>query len=178
MPGEPVNSSGVPRIFEAFVFDQDDNIVQLTNFRRSDTWDPLVDVDREHVYFPAAANPLGSNASENCQLFSIDRLGGDRRQLTNFREGEHSESGCFFSGRVGEGCAVLRLAQDPRSRTLFFDSTCDALGQNPNGAQIYAIQPDGSGLRQLTDSRGLVQEADGTYSAELPGPWAYGPYVP
>ena len=150
----------------------------MTNFRRSDTWDPLVDVDREHVYFPAAANPVGSNPSENCQLFSIDRLGSDLRQLTNFREREHSKSGCFFSGRLGEGCALLRLAQDPRSRTLFFDSSCDALGQNPNGAQIFAIQPDGSGLRQLTNSRGLVQEADGTYSAELPGPWAYGPYLP
>ncbi len=50
--------------------------------------------------------------------------------------------------------------------------------QNPNGGQIFAIQPDGTGLRQLTDSRGLVKEADGTYSGELPGPWAYGPYVP
>jgi hypothetical protein len=40
------------------------------------------------------------------------------------------------------------------------------------------MQPDGSGLRQLTDSRGLVKEADGTYSGELPGPWAYGPYAP
>jgi hypothetical protein len=49
---------------------------------------------------------------------------------------------------------------------------------NPNGAQIFAMQPDGSGLRQLTNSRGLVKEADGTYSSELPGPVAYGPYVP
>ena len=61
---------------------------------------------------------------------------------------------------------------------MIFYSSCDPLGTNPNGAQIFAMQPDGSGLRQLTDSRGLVREADGTYSGELPGPWAYGPYVP
>ena len=67
--------------------------------------------------------------------------------------------------------------QDPRSRTLVFYSSCDPLGTNPNGGQIFAMQPDGSGLRQLTDSRGLVKEADGTYSGELPGPWAYGPSV-
>jgi len=179
LPGMPVPDQGRPLIFEVFVFDQDYNILQLTRFGRTDTWGPpLVDVDREHVYFAAAANPLGSNPSENCQLFSIDRLGGDLRQLTNFREREHSLAGCFFN-RVGRGCGIYPLgAQDWRSRTVVFASNCDPLGRNPNGGQLFAIQPDGSGLRQLTDSRGLVRDADGTYSAELPGPWAYGPYVP
>ena len=182
LPGEPVlppdGGGSLPRILEVFVYDQDYNTLQLTNFRRADTWDPLLDVDREHIYFPAATNPLGTNPSENCQLFSIDRLGRDLRQLTNFREREHSLKGCFFGGQLGEGCAVLRLWHDRRTRTLLFGSTCDPLGQNPNGAQIFAIQPDGRGLRQLTDLRGLVQEADGTYSGTLPGDWAYGPYVP
>jgi hypothetical protein len=150
----------------------------LTHFHRTDTWTPLVDVDSEHIYFVAATNPLGSNPSENCQLFSIDRLGADLRQLTTFREREHSNTGCFFA-RKGEGCSIWPLkAQDPRSRALLFYSSCNPFGQNPNGGQIFAIQPDGSGLRQLTDARGLVREADGTFSATLLGPWAYGPYVP
>jgi hypothetical protein len=178
VPGVPVPPVDPPIIQEVFVFDQDYNVLQLTRFRRFDTWTPLVDVDREHVYFAAAANPLGANPSENCQLFSIDRLGGDLRQLTDFREREHSSAGCFLD-RVGQGCGIYPLgSQDPRSRSLFFYSSCDPFGQNPNGGQIFAMQPDGTGLRQLTDSRGLVKEADGTYSGELPGPWAYGPYVP
>jgi hypothetical protein len=177
VPGEPVNQSNPPRILEVFVIDEKENALQLTNFRRSDTWDPLVDLDREHIYFPAAADPLGTNPSDSCQIFSIDRTGGNLRQLTNFRESEHSLSGCFASGAVGQGCFVLLGAQDPRNRNLVFYSSCDPLGTNPNGAQIFAVQPDGSGLRQLTDSLGLMREADGTFSATLPGQWAYGPYV-
>jgi hypothetical protein len=164
-------------VYEIFVVDEGKNILQLTNFHRSDTWFALVDVDREHVYFTAAADPLGTNPSGSCQLFSIDRTGADRRQLTNFRETERSLVGCGF-WRLGTGCALGPLWQDPRSRAVLFGSNCDPLGTNPNGAQIFALQPDGSGLRQLTDSRGLVKEADGGYSGEIPGPWAYGPYLP
>ena len=146
----------------------------MTNFRRSETGGALVDVDREHVYFQASADPFGTNPSENCQLFSIDRLGSDLRQLTNFREAEPSQSGCRF-GRPG--CAVGHISQDPRSRILVFYSSCDPLGTNPNGGQVFAVQPDGSGLRQLTDARGGVREAPGAFSDDLPGPWAYGPSV-
>ncbi len=60
---------------------------------------------------------------------------------------------------------------------MFFYSGCNPLGTNPNGGQVFAVQPDGNGLRQLTDSRGLVHEAPAVYSGESPGPWAYGPYV-
>ncbi len=177
VPGEPINDPPVlPQIWEIFVADEGRNILQLTNFRRSDTWSALADVDGEHVYFTASADPLGTNPSLNCQVFSIDRLGRDQRQLTNFRETERSVVGCSGQARP-RGCSVAAVWQDPRSRTLFFHSSCDPLGTNPNGGQIFAMQPDGSGLRQLTDSRGLVREADGTYSGELPGPWAYGPYV-
>ena len=159
----------------------------MTNFRRQDTLTALVDVNRDTVFFEASADPFGENPSQNCQLFSIDRLGANLRQLTNFREKvagyeiEHSVQGCLTSA-LGLGCAAYVGApfgqQDPWSRSLIFYSNCDPLGTNPNGAQIFTMRPDGSGLRQLTESRGLVKEADGTYSGELPGPFAYGPYVP
>jgi len=179
VPGKPTNPLGVfpPDIWEIFLIDEGKNILQLTNFHRSDTWFGLVDVDREHVYFNASADPLGTNPSENCQMFSIDRLGSDLRQLTNFHEIEHSASGCGFS-LLGLGCAVAPLWQDPRTRDLLLYSNCDPLGTNPDGGQIFAMQPDGSGLRQLTDSRGWVFESDRTIIGELPGPWAYGPYEP
>jgi hypothetical protein len=35
------------------------------------------------------------------------------------------------------------------------------------------MRPDGSGLRQLTAARGFAVAADGTVTAELPGPFAY-----
>jgi hypothetical protein len=55
----------------------------------------------------------------------------------------------------------------------FGSSTCDPLGTNPHdGAQVFAMRPDGSGLRQLTATRGIIHEADQTISMELPGPFA------
>jgi len=40
------------------------------------------------------------------------------------------------------------------------------------------MRPDGSGLRQLTHTRGLLIQPGGTVIGELPGPMAYGPYAP
>jgi hypothetical protein len=171
----PAHTDVGPEINEIFVIDEGRNVLQLTNFRRADTGGALVDVDREQVYFEASAN-LGTNPSENCQLFSINRLGSDLRQLTNFRETtERARSGCRFGD---SGCALGWVSQDPRSRTLVFYSSCDpSPGTKSNGGQIFAMRPDGSGLRQLTDARGLVHEGPGVYSGDLPGPWSYGPSV-
>src|SRR5438132_1355423 len=44
----------------------------------------------------------GKNPSENCQLFSVDTLGGDLRQLTEFRESiGRSHIGCDEGGPPG-----------------------------------------------------------------------------
>jgi hypothetical protein len=54
-----------------------------------------------------------------------------------------------------------------------FGSNCDPFGTNPNGGeQFFAMRTDGSGLRQLTQTRGIVREADGTIEVEMPGPFA------
>jgi hypothetical protein len=41
------------------------------------------------------------------------------------------------------------------------------------GDQIFAIGPDGSGLRQLSATRGMTIDPDGTVHVEMPGPFAY-----
>jgi hypothetical protein len=56
---------------------------------------------------------------------------------------------------------------------MLFGSSCDPVGGNPFGDQIFAMRPDGSGLRQLTATRGLTTDPDGTVHVELPGPFAY-----
>ena len=160
-------------IVESFLIDGR-NLVQLTNFGRRDAFGELLSVDRRRVFFRASADPLGTNPSENCQLFSVDRFGGHLRQITHFEpsEGARSEAGCALPGPP-PGCDVSGLVQDPVTRTLVFYSTCDPLGRNPNGGHLFAMRPDGSGLRQLTDAPGIVTEADGTVDTELPGPYWY-----
>ena len=97
LPGEPVNGGSFPGfpIQEVFVIDRENDVLQLTNFRRVDTVNPTLSADGQRVVFCASADPLGTNPTENGQLFSIDRIGGDLRQLTDFHEvpaGRHSTS--------------------------------------------------------------------------------------
>jgi WD40 repeat protein len=182
VPGVPsgpmYTNPPLTEVSELFVVDGP-NVLQLTNFGRADTVSngALVASDQAQVFFVASADPLRTNPLENCQLFSIDRDGADLRQLTNFGGNGHSQVGCDFN-EDAHGCPMELTAQDVTTQTLVFGSTCDPFGSNPSGEQIFAMRPDGKGLRQLTNLRGLFKEPDGTVHAELPGPLAYGPYGP
>ena len=57
-------------------------------------------------------------------------------------------------------------------RVVVLESSCDPFSTNPNGGQVFAMNPDGTRLRQLTATRGFATEADGTVDVELPGPFA------
>jgi hypothetical protein len=64
------------------------------------------------------------------------------------------------------------------TRSIVFDTVLDPLDLRPSahftyGDQIFAIRPDGSGLRQLTEAGGVTTNPDGSTSVELPGPYAY-----
>jgi hypothetical protein len=171
VPGQPVNPTGAEFIVEIFFFDGEHNISQLTNFHRNDTH--TFGGEAQHrVFIVASANPLGTNPSENCQIFSVAALGGNLRQLTQFQETDHSRSGCN-SGSRGSGCMIFPFGRDVNSGTLVFVSSCDPFGTNPNGEQIFALGADGAGLRQVTQLRGLVTETDGTVTGELAYPFAY-----
>jgi hypothetical protein len=175
MPGTATNPLPFfSSINEVFLIDGK-NLLQLTNFGRGDTIGELLSADRRRVFFRASADPFGINPAQNCQLFSIDPLGGHLRQITHFGPGAGARStgGCLAGSLYPPACDVSVLVQDPVTRTLVFYSSCDPLGRNPNGGQLFAMRPDGSGLRQLTDGRGLVIEADGTVDTELPGPFWY-----
>jgi hypothetical protein len=50
--------------------------------------------------------------------------------------------------------------QDPVTKAIIFDSSCDPLHANSYGDQVFAMHPDGTGLRQLTDAAGFTQNPD------------------
>jgi hypothetical protein len=175
--GTPLNpgAAGQLVIHEVFDIDRDNNVLQLTNFGRADTQTPAVSADGERVLFSASADPLGTNPTENCQIFSIDRSGGDLRQLTDFREvadGERSALGCSFLPKP-LGCGAYSARPDARTGAILFYSMCDPLGTNPNGGQVFAMHADGTGLRQLTTTSGYMRDASGIVRVEMLFPFAW-----
>lgn len=96
-------------------------------------------------------------------------------QLTHFGGTDRSLIGCY-GGATDQwadpaGCRFHGgPIFDSETQTMAFDSSCDPLGANPSGAQLFSLRADGTGLRQLTALRGVVTSDDGV-DAELPGPW-------
>ena len=176
-PAEPVNDipvlPGLRIIEELFLVDAR-NVVQLTNFGRSDTVRAGIGgaVARGRVFFGASADPFGTNPGQHCQIFSVNTRGGGLRQLTRLHDedGRPSAVGCMHS--VAGACTIDRYFADRRTGAVTFMSNCDPVGRNPSGDQVFSMRPDGSGLRQLTSARGLWRDTDGTIHFELPGPVA------
>src|SRR5262245_21574919 len=181
LPGTVVNP--VPTYYTPIteVFFQDGRtLFQLTNFHRSDTQGVFLSVGETRAFFLASADPFGTNPYVQCQFFSIDTVGGGLRQVTHFNPGGRSpfDLGCF--GPLRPGCQIggggpspVFGVQDPVTKAIVFDSSCDPVQANPYGDQAFAMRPDGSGLRQLTDAAGFTENADGSIRVELPGPFAY-----
>lgn len=169
LAGKPVNPLfPLLSIQELFLLDGG-HVLQLTSFQRTDTG--LGALSGGRVFLFASADPLGTNPTGNCQVFSMDTFGGDLHQLTRFTDRRPS-AGCI-AGVPRSACWINEIARDPRSGTLVLASSCDPLGTNPFGYQVFAMRADGSGLRQLTAARGLTEDPDGTVRVELPGPVAY-----
>jgi hypothetical protein len=172
-PDRPAENGGF--VHEVFLVDRKE-ILQLTAFNRNDTTTGgeggrgLVIGDR--ALFSASVN-RGENPHEICQLFSVSTRGEQLRQLTHLPwDGRSSTHSCTFRP---PGCGIwpLSMAADQVSGTVLFSASCDPVGANPFGEQIFAMRPDGTGLRQLTNARGMTTDPDGTVHVELPTPFAY-----
>ncbi len=160
----PIDDYGIGPVVELFLT-EGKRVLQLTNFDRDDT---LGYLSGRRVLLAASADPFGTNPRQNCQLFSMNTLGSGLRQLTHFQDDGRPSGGCdrFLPGKA---CSIDRFPQDLRTHTIVFGSSCDPVGLNPYGYQVFAMRPDGSGIRQLTNARGKTVEADGTVRVEAPG---------
>jgi hypothetical protein len=161
-------------VAEVFRIDGD-NVVQLTNFGRSDTGagGTTGRIYRGRVIFLASANPTGENPAEICQIFSVDKEAfHPPRQLTHLPSDGRPAAGCRYSS-FGTACDIVNVFLDRITGTVLFLSSCDPVGGNPFGDQLFAMRPDGTGLRELTATRGMTTDPDGTVHVELPGPVVY-----
>jgi hypothetical protein len=161
-------------VAEVFRIDGD-NVLQLTNFGRRDTGagGTAGFSHRGRVIFLASANPTGENPAEICQLFSVDKQASHPpRQLTHLPSDGRPAGGCRGS-TFETACDIVNVFLDRITGTVLFSSSCDPVGGNPFGNQLFAMRPDGTGLRQLTNARGMTTDPDGTVHVELPGPVVY-----
>jgi hypothetical protein len=180
LPGTPVGPTtatpgSIFPITDIFVQYGKKLLLQLTNYRRVDTFAGFLTPDRKRAVFIASADPVHMNPYGICQLFSVDVHGGMPRQITHLDSGARgTTAGCFRADGISYGY-YRTVAHDPVTGTIIFDSTVNALSLPgaAYGDQIFAIRPDGRGLRQLTDAAGGTTNPDGSIRFELPGPYAY-----
>jgi hypothetical protein len=147
-------------------------VLQLTNLDSHDLRFEDVSPNGRRFLFITPDGPAETNPTHNCQLYSVDDLGAHVRQITHFAETDHATSGCNFT-LPRKGCGISTTFWDQVTNEIVTYSSCDPLGSNPTGGQLFAMRPDGSHLRQLTHAAGLRIEEDGTVVTELPGPFRY-----
>ncbi len=122
---------------EVFVVDWDGtNLRQLTD-STGDSLDAHISDDGQRIVFASAQDLTGANAEGNFEIFAVLADGTNLRQLT--------------SAASGASRAPWIAGQGSR---IAFQSSADLTGGNPDGGdEIFAIEWDGTGLRQLTNSR-------------------------
>ncbi len=108
----------------------------------------VISGDGSRVLFIANTDPLGSNASNLPQAFIIDRDGQNLAQLTQFADGSFGQM----------------AISDDATRIVFIHDG-DPLGSNADrGDEVFAVNGDGSGLRQLTATPATFDTAGATIS--------------
>ena len=85
--------------------------------------------DGKRAVYLASADPLGTNPSASCQLFSVGVHGGVPRQITQLDPG-FVGAGCYIPWGIGYGL-YRAITQDPVTSTVVFNSTLDALELRP-----------------------------------------------
>ncbi len=123
---------------ELYVMRQDGiGLVQLTNdpaFDAGTVYEAMIAGSGNRVAFVADTDPLGTNLGRQVQIFVVNRDGTGLRQLT--------------SGSAPSG--VISISDD--GNRIVFLSSGDLTGENPSRqTQVFGIDADGTGLRQITD---------------------------
>lgn len=96
---------------------------------------PSITGDGATVAFISSADPFGTNPTNKLQIFTISANGTGLTQLTSF------------------STSVSRLHMSSDGSKIAFMSSADPLGTNVDASdEIYVINSDGTGLKQLTNS--------------------------
>ena len=125
-------------------------MIQLTSdpaFDAGTVYDAMIAGSGNRVVFLANTDALGTNPGRHEQVFVVNRDGTGLRQLTS---------------AVTDPSYIAVSISDDGDR-IVFSTPEDLVGENPEGRQhqVFAIQADGTGLRQIS-------HVTGGYAAEGP----------
>ncbi len=115
------------------------NLHQLITTAGFDIEDPEITRDGTRIVFESNMNPFGTNPDGGYEIFRIQADGTGLAQVTTLSPGDAVDPSIAANGN-----------------TIVFSSNADPAGQNPGGLfEIFLIDADGTGIRQLTHSGGL-----------------------
>jgi Tol biopolymer transport system component len=114
---------------------------QVSNFADSEVTYLSVSDDATKIAFASDADPFGTNADGNYDLFEINDNGSGLKQLTASTGADLYEDSIVWVQLSGNGSKIA------------FQSNRNLVGTNADvSAEIFDINCDGTGLRQLTTS--------------------------
>lgn len=128
---------------QLFLINRDGSgLAQLTSFTSGSIGKLSISDDGTKIAFDHDGNPFGTNADLGGEVFAIDAGGTNLRQLTNTPAG-HDSGSADLSGS---------------GNRIAFQSNANLVTNNPEFyEEIFAIDWNGSGLRQVTNTTALIQ---------------------
>ncbi|MDQ5844333.1 MAG: lamin tail domain-containing protein, partial [Acidobacteriota bacterium] len=117
---------------------------------------PAISQDGSRIAFVSNADPLGSNADGNYEIFLYD--GAKLIQITNTSPGD-------IANRIADGNFLPSISDD--GRFVAFSSNRNLASQNADGSfEIFIFDTVAGGFTQLTNASGIVGFTDAKISGD------------
>jgi Tol biopolymer transport system component len=122
--------------FEIFLWDASMGLTQITNLNSPSNPIPTVNADGSRIAFQSDADPLGTNADKNFEIFLWDASTG-LTQITNTSSGSSSTPTITAAGN-----------------RIVFQSYSDLAGSNSDGNLEIFLWDSSTGFTQITNTSG------------------------
>ena len=132
-------------IQQVYVINRDGTgLSQLTHLTDAEIYFLKISDDATKIVFAAEANPLGTNADGNVEIFAINADGTGLKQLTSTTDLVDGSPAVVWMSFAGGGSKVA------------FSGYADPFGTNADhGSEIFLVDYAGTNFKQLTNSTGL-----------------------
>src|SRR5262249_15740574 len=122
-------------------------LAQVTSLAEGDIDFLAISDDATKIVFVSEADPFGTNADDNAEVFAINRDGSGLRQLTTTTD----------PGSANSPASVQWISFAGGGSKVAFAGSADPLGTNSDRlSEVFVVDYAGTNLRQLTNSKNPV----------------------